>query len=146
MLKHEIYFGKVNLVLSLIASIKMIPSRTACLTFVPNSLLGKSRQRSMSSLKILPTKGSPLSTHGFAFHLRNSVCTLGSTSRPKSLHSLSLSFSFSESFFQSLSSVSRSDGKDGLCSFSGESGGELSRPYFKLKCDGDLNTKVSTIY
>lgn len=139
-LKHKIYFGKVNLVLSLIASIKMMPSRTACLTFVPNSLLGKSRQRSMSSVKILPTKGSPLSTHGLAFHLRNSVCTLGSTSRPKSLHSLS--FSFSESFFQSLSSVSRSEGKDDLCSFSGESGGELSRPYFKLKCDGDLGAKI----
>ena len=116
----------------------MIPSRTACLTFVPNSLLEKSRQRSMSSLKILLTKGSPLSTHGLDFHLRNSVCTLGSTSRPKSLHSLS--FSLSESFFQSLSRVSRSDGKDGLCSLSGESGGEFSRPYFRLKCDGDLET------
>lgn len=133
----------MNLVLSLIASIKIMPSRTVCLTLVPNSLLGKSRQRSMSSLKILPTKGSPLSTHGLAFHLRNSVCTLGSTSRPKSLHSLS--FSFSDSFFQSLSRVSRSDGRDGLCSFSGESGGELSRPYLRLKCDGDLNTKVSYI-
>lgn len=129
--------GKASFVLSLTASINMMPSRTACLTLAPNSLFGKSKQRSISSLNTLATKGSLLSTQGFAFHLRNSVCTLGSTSRPKSLHSLS--FSFSRSRFQSLSRISLSVGKGGLCSFTGDSGGEFSRPYFKLKCDGDLH-------
>lgn len=131
------YLGKASFVLSLTASMKMMPSKTACLTLAPSSLLGKSRQRSISSLNTLATKRSLLSTHGFAFHLRNSVYILGSTSRPKSLHSCSLSFS--RSLFQSLSSTSLSVGKGGLCSFTGESGGEFSRPYFKLKCDGDLH-------
>lgn len=130
------YLGKASFVLSLTASMKIMPSRTACLTLVPNSLLGKFRHKSISSLNTLATKESLLSTQGFAFHLRNSVCTLGSTSKPKSLHSLS--FSFSRSRFQSLSRISLSVGNGSLCSFTGESGGEFSRPYFKLKCDGDL--------
>lgn len=131
------YLGKASFVLSLTASIKIMPSRTACLTLAPNSLLGKSKHKSISSLNTLATKKSLLSTQGFAFHLRNSVCTLGSTSKPKSLHSLS--FSFSRSRFQSLSRISLSIGNGNLCSFTGESGGEFSRPYFKLKCDGDLH-------
>lgn len=62
------YFGKASFVLSLTASMKIIPSKTACLTFDPKSKFGKSKQRSISSRKIRSIKGSLLSTQGFVFH------------------------------------------------------------------------------
>jgi len=125
------YLGKASFALSLIASMNMMPSKTACLTLAPRSSLGKSRQRSMSSLNSRATKRSLMSMQGFDFHMRNSVCTLGSISKMRSLHS----------FSQSLSRPSLSIGKGDLRSFFGESG-EVSRPYFKLKCDGDLHQKL----